>query len=243
MERRIVICIRFARVIATVAYALGIALAATAGLASSSPSPSAVPAPTRTEPAKVGDVISLIVDRNEGIISYRSHAHLDIRQLNFPYLHPVLDGTEYYSRPGFTVFDFPKVPAYLKGITKVEGAVYAANRWQHCYDIRLTPLPEAWLLHMVPKIRGEVSAIDVTVGRKGELYHLDWYYHNPGDHITLDQYYGIVLGYSVVMVQQSQITLHHIRAVASGTFDGFQFNVTVPTPTPTPSDPLHMCDN
>ncbi|MBC5824433.1 MAG: hypothetical protein GIW99_10805 [Candidatus Eremiobacteraeota bacterium] len=194
-------------------------------------------------PDPVASVISLVVHRESSISSYRAHARLDVRQLNFPYLHPVLNGTENYSRPGFTVFDFPHVPSYLKGITKVEGAVYAANRWQRCYDISLTKLPDAYVLHMTPKIRGEVSDIDVTVGRAGQIHHMDWYYHNQGDHISLDQYYGIVLGYSVVTLQQSQITLRHIRAQANGTFDGFEFDVPVPTPTPTPSDPLHQCDN
>lgn len=194
-------------------------------------------------PDPVASVISLVVHRNSDISSYQAHARLDVRQLNFPYLHPVLNGTEYYSRPGFTVFDFPHVPSYLKGITKVEGAVYAANRWERCYDISLTKLPDAYALHMTPKVRGEVSGIDVTVGHAGQIHHMDWYYRNPGDHISLDQYYGIVLGYSVVTVQQSQITLHHIRAAANGSFDNFTFNAAVPTPTPTPADPLHQCDN
>ena len=189
-------------------------------------------------------VVSLIVHRNSSLSTYKAHVRIDLRQLNFPYLHPVLDGTEYYSGPGFTVFDFPHSPAYLKGITRVEGAVYEANRWQRCYDIALTKLPEAFVLHMTPKLRGEVSGIDVTVAKNsGEIRHMDWYYHNAGDHIELSQYFSTVLGYDVVTLQQSQVTLHHIRATATASFDNFQFAVPVPAPTPTPSDPLHQCDN
>lgn len=219
--------------------ALALALAH-AGRAAPAVSPSAA----RTPAASVDSIIELITHRNPGLISYQAHARLDIRQLNFPYLHPVLDGTEYYTSPGFTVFDFPHTPSYLKGITKVEGAVYEAHRWRRCYDITFRTEPEAYFLHMVPKIRGEVSALDVTVEKSsGDLQHFDWHYHNSGDGISLTQYYTIENGYSVVTLQHSDVTIHHIRARIVGTFDDFKYNVTVPLPTATPSDPAHQCDN
>src|SRR4029077_18164061 len=95
------------------------AFAGAAPTASSSPSaaPSAVP---------VRGVIDLITHRNPGLKSYQAHARLDARQLNFPWLRPVLDGTEYYADSGFTVLDFPHTPSYLKGITKIEGTVFSA---------------------------------------------------------------------------------------------------------------------
>ena len=201
-------------------------------------------AATASTDASVHSIIDLVMHNNPGLKSYQASASLDIRQTNFPWLHPVLSGTEYYGQPGFTVLDFPHTPSYLKGITKVEGTVLSAPKWEHCYDITTTTLPEAYVLHMVPKINGEVSAVDVTVGRNdGQLQRFDWYYHDSDDHISLVQYYGTVYGYSVVESQTSQITRHHIHAVGQATFSNFQFNVPVPTPTPTPSNPLHQCDN
>lgn len=204
----------------------------------------AQPSPKASAGSEVAAIIGRIVHRNSGLSSYEAHARLDVRQVNFPYVHPVLDGFVYFSSPGYTIYDFPHTPFYLKGITKVEGAVGLANRWPQCYDITIENQPDVYILHMAPKIRGEVADIDVTVAKKGaELQHFEWHYHNPGDHISLDQTYAVVNGYSVVTQQQTDVTIHHIRAKGMGTFDNFQYNVPVPTPTPTPSDPLHHCDN
>jgi hypothetical protein len=224
----------------TLTAAVVVGAAASAGAAPpASPSPSPTPSA-----ASVHNIIDLITHRNPGLSSYQAHARLDLRQLNFPWLHPVLDGTEYYAQTGFTSLDFPHTPSYLKGITKVEGTVFSAHKWEHCYNISVSTLPEAYVLHMEPKIRGEVSSVDVTVGRSdGQLQRFDWYYHDVGDHISLEQYYGIVYGYSIVESQSSDISRKHIRAKGQATLDTFQFNVAVPSPTPTPSNPLHQCDN
>jgi hypothetical protein len=231
---------RFAHPSSALAAAVVLGAAAIAG-AAPLPSSSPTAAPSAMS---VHSVIDLIMHRNPGLISYEAHARLDLRQLNFPWLHPVLDGTEYYADTGFTSLDFPHTPSYLKGITKVEGTVFSAHKWEHCYNISVTALPEAYVLHMEPKIRGEVSSVDVTVGRSdGQLQRFDWYYHDAGDHISLEQYYGIVYGYSIVESQSSEIARKHIRAKGQATFDAFQFNVAVPSPTPTPSNPLHQCDN
>lgn len=230
----------FARALSVAVAAVVLGAAASAGATtSSSPSPNVAPSAI-----PVASIIQLITHRNAGLTSYQAHARLDLRQLNFPWLHPVLEGTEYYAQSGFTSVEFPHTPAYLKGITKVEGTVFSARKWEHCYNISVTALPEAFVLHMEPKIRGEVSSVDVTVGRTdGQLQQFDWYYHDSGDHVTLQQYYGIVYGYSVVESQSAEITRKHIRAKGEATFDSFAFNVAVPSPTPTPSNPLHQCDN
>lgn len=192
----------------------------------------------------VDGVIDMVLNRNPGLRSYQAHANLDIQQVNFPYLHPVLDGKVYYNSPGYTVYDFPHTPSYLQGITKVEGAVGMATRWRHCYNITLEYTPQAYVLHMVPKIRGEVSQMDVTVDKAtGNPERFNWSYHDAGDSVSLSQTFAAVGGYAVVTAQKSEIAKHHIRAKATGTFDSFAYNVPVPTPTPTPSDPLHQCDN
>jgi hypothetical protein len=149
---------QFAKALAVAAAAVVLGAAASAGASnSSSPSPSAAPSAV-----PVAGIIQLITHRNAGLSSYQAHVLLDIRQLNFPWLHPTLEGIEYYANSGFTSVDFPHTPAYLKGITKVEGTVFSAHKWEHCYNISVTALPEAYVLHMEPKIRGEVSSVDVT---------------------------------------------------------------------------------
>ncbi len=201
--------------------------------------PKATPAPS-----DVDGVIDLVLNRNPGLHSYQAHAVLDVQQVTFPYLHPVLDGKIYYNSPGYAVYDFPHTPSYMQGITKVEGAVGMASRWRHCYDITMDMQPSAYILHMVPKIRGEVAQMDVTVDKKsGNPEFFSWTYHDEGDSVQLRQTFSMVNGYDVVTGQTADFDKHHVRAKGIGTFDQFQYNVPVPTPTPTPADPLHQCDN
>jgi len=233
------------RTLARISSAFGMAVLLAAGVAlAKQPSPAAAPTAHSSTTPSAEDVVALILNGNLGLKSYKAHAHLDIRQVNFPWLHPVLDGFQYFSHPGFTSYDFPHTPSYLKGITKIEGSVGLANRWLRCYAISVAADGNAYNLKMTPKIRGEVKEMDVVVDRNdGTVHHIDWIYHNEGDHVALDQFYGLVSGYKVVTIQQSTIQLHHIHAIGNGSFDSFQFNVSVPMPTPTPSDPLHACDN
>ncbi len=221
-----------------------LAVALTAGIVSA-PGFSARAAASATAAPDVDHIIDLILHHDPTLRSYEAHVVLDIRQLDFPYLHPVLNGRVYYTAPGYTVYDFSRVPSYLRGITRVEGAMGMASRWRECYAITAEQEPDAYVLHMVPKIPGEIQRLDVVVNRRtGALQHFSWtYVDSPIDNISLTQYYSIVNGYDVVTLQQSDITRHHIRAKATGTFDSFVYNVPVPTPTPTPSDPLHHCDN
>jgi hypothetical protein len=205
--------------------------------------PTAAASASATKEPSLDSIIASVVGREPSMISYAAHAVLDIRQTNFPYLHPVLNGMQYYSRPGLTIVDLQHVPWYLNGITKIEGATLDANRWPHCYAIAVESHQTGYLLHMVRKIRGEVDHIDVTVASSGEIPHIEWFYHNAGDHVVLDQLYQNVNGYRVVTKQVSQITLHHIHALGTSTFSGFNFNTPVPTPTPTPTEALRQCDN
>lgn len=224
---------------------LAIAVAGLADPTPSTPASGCCAMQPRTPPSpNVDGVIDLVLGRNTGLRSYQAHAVLDVRQTNFPYLHPVLDGKMYYNSPGYAVYDFPHTPSYLQGITKVEGAVGMASRWRHCYNITLDVQPDAYVLHMVPKIRGEVAQMDVTVDKKsGNPEFFNWTYHNEGDSVQLRQTFAAVNGYDVVTGQTANFAKHHIRAIGTGTFDAFQYNVPVPTPTPTPTDPLHQCDN
>jgi len=201
------------------------------------------PEATATKDPTVDSIIATVVGREPTMTSYAAHAVLDIRQTNFPYLHPVLNGMQYYSRPGLTIVDLEHVPWYLNGITKIEGATLDANRWPHCYTIAVESKNPGYLLHMVRKIRGEVDHIDVTIAASGEIPHIEWFYHNAGAHVVLDQLYQSVNGFRVVTKQVSQITLHHIHALGTSSFTDFNFNLPVPTPTPTPSEPLRQCDN
>lgn len=202
------------------------------------------PTPRATAASGVTSIIDLILNRNPGLKSYKATAHLDLRQVSFPYLHPVLDGHAYVLAPGYTTFDYPHTPFYLKGITKFQGAFGDASRWSRCYDIEFAEKPDAYALHMVPKIQGEITFIDVLLGHDGSINHVEWHYRdNPNDRLVLTQTYSTVDGHSIVTSQSSDVTLHHIRARGTQTFSNFEFNVPVPTPSPTPADPAHACDN
>src|SRR4029077_19528834 len=176
-------CVRTLKALVAPAIALGFVLAiGFAGLAQPSPSASQAvsPAPNvrATSSPTVDDVIDMVLNRNPGLRSYQAHATLNVRQLNFPWLNPVLDGKVYYTKPGYEVYDFPHTPSYLQGITKVEGAVGLANRGRHCYNITLESRPDTYVLHMVPKILGEVAQMDVSIDKKsGEEKFFNWSYH------------------------------------------------------------------
>jgi len=236
------------RLLAPIVAGCLVAVIAAAGWAqpnvSSSASPSSGARPAGSASPDVNGVVDLVLNRNAGLRSYQAHAVLDVRQVSFPFLHPVLDGHLYYTSPGYAVYDFPHTPSYMQGITKVEGAVGMASRWRHCYNITLEVQPNAYLLHMVPKIRGEVAQMDVTVDKKsGNPTLFNWTYHDNTDNVRLAQTFAMVNGYDVVTSQQADFDKHHIRATGIGTFDQFRYNVPVPTPTPTPIAPLHQCDN
>jgi len=186
-------------------------------------------------------VIALILSRNPAMRSYRAHAHLDVRQLNFPYLHPILDGTEYYTSPGLVVSDFPHVPFYLKSVNLAQTGAYAASRFRDCYDIKLRMENDAYVLHMVPKANGRVSSVDVRVSEAGAIEHMEWHYTHSRDRIALDMSYSDIGDFNVITFEQSTIRVSHIAALANSTFDQFEFNVPVPTPTPAP--PGHECDS
>ena len=225
-------------------YAAALAVAiGVAALAAPTPSSAGREAPTGSAPT-VDSVLDRVLARNPGLRSYQAHAVLDIRQVNFPWLHPVLDGHVYYSSPGFSLYDFPHTPSYLKGITKVEGTIGAPTRWRHCFDITLEDQPDAYLLHMVPKIRGEVAEMKVSIDKKtANPVYFNWTYRREGDSISMWQTYSNVGGFDVVTGQRAEIDKRPVRAKGTGSFDSFTYNVPVPTPTPTPSDPLHQCDN
>jgi len=207
-------------------------------------SPTPAPPAYASAAANVDSIVDKVIDHDPGLRSYSAVAHLDLRQVSFPYLHPVLDGHAYVSAPGYTTFDYPHTPFYLKGITKVQGAFADASRWLRCYDITVASKSDGYALHMVPKVQGEIAYVDVLLGLEGTIDRAEWRYReNMKDYIALTQTYTTIDGHSVVTSQASDVALHHIRAKGTQTFSNFEFNVPVPTPSPTPSDPAHACDN
>ncbi|HZV80087.1 MAG TPA: hypothetical protein VFF60_10810 [Candidatus Binatus sp.] len=235
--------------LAPVVLLVGAAVVALASspVAALSPSPAtATPTPAYESAAAtdVGSVIERVINRNPGLHSYKATAHLDLHQVSFPYLHPVLDGHAYVFAPGYTTFDYPHTPFYLKGFTKFQGAFGDAGRWQHCYDITMSAQPTAIQLHMVPKVQGEIAFIDVAIAPDGAISHAEWRYReNEKDYISLTQTYSTIDGHNIVTSQATDVTFRHIRARGTQTFSEFEFNVPVPTPSPTPADPAHACDN
>lgn len=207
------------------------------------------PAVQRTRPSRApqavtaDDVIRLILSRNPALKSYTAHAHLDIRQLNFPYLHPVLDGTMYYKSPGLIVSSFPHVPFYLKSVNFEQSAAYAATKFKQCYSVSVIEKGDHYFLHMEPYIHSRVKSLDVKVAKTdGAIQHMEWHYlQDPRDHIILDLHYSKVEGYDVVTAETTDIRVDHIRAIGLSLIDGFLFNVPVPTPTPPVAG--HECSN
>ena len=217
---------------------LGALLVASVSAGASPPSQVGVKPAQSSLPISADDVIHLILRRNPTLRSYTAHVHVDIRQLNFPYLHPAIDGTTYYKSPGLVVSTFSHVPFYLKSVNLQQSGAYAASKFKLCYAVAVSDDGDAYHLYMLPYLHSRVKSLDVIVGKSdGAIRHMEWrYLQNSRDHITLDLHYSDVEGYNIVTSEVADIRVDHIRAMGLTLFTNFLFNVPVPTPTPNGPD-------
>lgn len=217
MMHRIKLC-------AGLALALGLASGAV-GAADTSPAPE--------QPANPWTIVARMTERNPSLQSYRARVHVDVRMLNFPFLAPKLDGTEYYRRPDFYEVVFDRMPSYARGFSRLFDDIGNPRAWEKNQNITVDGT--SWLhgrptivLRLTKKIHSDI--LDHTVAYVDavdySLLQMEWYYTSGGK-ITMTQQYRIEGAYSVLSQQHATIDIPHVHAVADASYGVYQTNVPV----------------
>ena len=91
--------------------------------------------PAPEQPSNPWTVVQRMTQRNPSLQSYRARVHVDVRMLNFPFLAPKLDGTEYYKRPDFYVVVFDRMPSYARGFQRLFDDIGNPRAWEKNQNI------------------------------------------------------------------------------------------------------------
>ena len=186
---------------------------------------------TPSDPAAIA-AINHVIERNPSLASYQGRLHVDLKMVSFPFLRQHLDGTTYYKRPSNYEVVFDHVPGYAKGFEKLYTDIGDPSNWQRRFLI--TEAGEAMVgnhhdiaLRMVQRVRGMIDHETVLVDpATWSIDQITYDYYNGGS-ITMSQQFQNLGGYVLLVSQRADIAIPHVRAVASGTYDGYQTNVAV----------------
>lgn len=184
-------------------------------------------------PGDVDAIVSRIQARNPSLQSFQARVRVNIRQTNFPWLAPKLDGTAYFKRPDNYEVVFDRVPSYAKGINKLFGNVTDPSSWRAdsniAYDgIQKIDGRQFYVLRLTKKIysdqlKDSYAYVDTATY---QVARMEFHYANGGD-ITMTQVYRNQGPFNVLSSQHAEIHIPHIRAVADASFGVYQTNVAV----------------
>jgi hypothetical protein len=185
-------------------------------------------------------IVQRMANRNPSLRSYRSRVHVDVRMLNFPWLAPRLDGTEYFRRPNFYEVVFDRMPSYARGFQRIFNDVGNPLAWEK--DQYVTVDGTAVLagralivLRMTKKIHSDILDHTLVYVDPSDysLVQMEWYYTSGGK-ITMSQRYREQGNYSVLSTQHATIAIPHVRAVADATYGTYETNVPIQIGNGTP---------
>jgi hypothetical protein len=178
-------------------------------------------------------IVQRMAERNPTLRSYRSRVHVDVRMLNFPWLAPKLDGTEYFKRPNFYEVVFDRMPSYARGFQRIFNDVGNPLAWEK--DEIITVDGTAALdgrptivLRMTKRIHSDILDHTLVYVDPSDysLVQMEWYYTSGGK-ITMSQRYREQGNYSVLSTQHATIAIPHVRAVADATYGTYETNVPI----------------
>ena len=189
--------------------------------------------PAPEQPANAWTIVQRMTERNPSLQSYRARVHVDVRMLNFPFLAPKLDGTEYYRRPDFYVVVFDRMPGYARGFSRLFDDIGNPRAWERNQNIAVEGT--SWLrgrativLRLTKKIHSDI--LDHTLAYVDPtdyaLLQMEWYYTSGGK-ITMTQQYRTEGNYSVLSQQHATIDIPHVHAIADASYGTYQTNVPV----------------
>ncbi|GAC1402676.1 MAG: hypothetical protein NVSMB64_02890 [Candidatus Velthaea sp.] len=212
----------------------GVVRAAVAGLAAAV-ALSSGPARAQTPDVPVADaaaIISRIIERNPNLSSYQSRLHVDFRMTSFPFFRQHLDGSTYFKRPANYEVVFDRVPSYAKGFEKLYSDIGDPSNWEKRFAI--TYVGEAAFenrkdveLRLVQRVRGMIDHEVVFVDPGAwTIDKMEYHYYNGGT-IAMTQHFSSVGGYHMLVSQEADINIPHVRAVAHGNYDDYKTNVAI----------------
>lgn len=185
-------------------------------------------------------IVQHMADRNPALRSYRARVHVDIRMLNFPWLAPKLDGTEYFKRPSFYEVVFDRVPSYARGFQRIFNDIGNPLAWEKDEYVSVdgTALLDGRptiVLRMTKKIHSDILDRTLVYVDPSDysLLQMEWYYTSGGK-ITMTQRYRQQGNYSVLSTQHAAIAIPHVRAVADATYGTYETNVPIQPGSGTP---------
>jgi hypothetical protein len=185
------------------------------------------------QPSNPWTVVQRMTQRNPSLQSYRARVHVDVRMLNFPFLAPKLDGTEYYKRPDFYVVVFDRMPGYARGFARLFDDIGSPRAWEENQNITVdgTSLLHGRptiVLRLTKKIHSDI--LDHTLAYVDAysyaLLQMEWYYTSGGK-ITMTEYYRTEGLYSVLAQQHATIDIPHVHAIADASYGTYQTNVPI----------------
>jgi hypothetical protein len=185
-------------------------------------------------------IVQHIADRNPTLRSYRARVHVDVRMLNFPWLAPKLDGTEYYKRPNFYEVVFDRMPGYARGFQRIFNDIGNPLAWEKDENISVDGTAVLYgrstiVLRMTKKIHSDILDHTLVYVDPSDysLLQMEWYYTSGGK-ITMTQRYREQGDYSVLSTQHATIAIPHVRAVADSSYGPYETNVPIQPGSATP---------
>jgi hypothetical protein len=185
-------------------------------------------------------IVQHMADRNPMLRSYRSRVHVDVRMLNFPWLAPKLDGTQYFKRPDFYEVVFDRMPSYARGFQRIFNDVGSPLAWEKDENITVDGTAvlngrSTIVLRMTKKIHSDILDHTLVYVDPSDyaLLQMEWYYTSGGK-ITMSQQYRLQGDYSVLSSQHAAVSIPHVRAIADSTYGPYETNIPIRPGNPTP---------
>ncbi|GAC1533922.1 MAG: hypothetical protein NVS2B17_02260 [Candidatus Velthaea sp.] len=206
-----------------------VAILAAAFALSSVPVEAQTPDALLTDPAAI---IARIIDRNPNLSSYQSRLHVDLRMTSFPFFRQHLEGSTYFKRPANYEVVFDRVPSYAKGFEKLYSDIGDPSNWEKRFVV--TYVGEKTFenrkdmeLRLIQRVRGMIEYESVYVDPGAwTIDKMEYRYYNGGT-IAMTQHFSGVGGYHMLVSQDAQIDIPHVRAIAHGNYDDYKTNVAI----------------
>ena len=179
-----------------------------------------------------GLILERIIARNPELTTYQGRMHVDVKMTSFPFLREHLDGTTYYKRPSNYEVVFDRLPSYARGFEKLYTDVGDPSDWAKHFVITFEGESmyhnrQDLTLRMVQRVRGMIDHETVLVDpEQFTIDQIRYDYYNGG-HITMSQEFRQIGDYLLLAFQNAEIAIPHVRALASGRYDGYRTNVAL----------------
>jgi anti-anti-sigma regulatory factor len=182
-----------------------------------------------TDPAAI---LSRVIERNADLTSYQSRMHVDLRMTSFPFFREHLDGSSYFKRPDNYEVVFDHVPSFAKGFEKLYSDVGDPANWEKKFTV--TYLGEHQFenrkdleLRMVQRVRGMIDHEIVLVDPYAWTVDKVEFHYYTGGTIAMTQHFSKIGNNTMIVSQDADIDIPHIKAVAHGTYDEYHTNVAI----------------